>query len=90
MTVCKKCGGEGMYLKKVEGHGCYEVIHAICEYCHGKGEVEQTNEEWLKQASTEELAEFLAHKCGELFVFNSLYSVICVGFWVEWLKEKHN
>ena len=84
-----------MYLKKVEGRGCYEVIHAICEVCHGKGEVEQTNEEWLRQCSTEELAEFLFQH-GDCIgcpaskeICRECYNG-CKTAFMEWLQEKHN
>ena len=60
-----------------------------------------TNEEWLKQCTTEQLAEFLADKCNEV-VETVLSDASCdIGdidnddYWyrqadfVEWLKEKH-
>ena len=47
---CPICNGSG-----IDNHcdrlSCYE--------CGGSGEVEQTNEEWLKQCTTEELAKVL-------------------------------
>ena len=60
-----------------------------------------TNEEWLKQCTTEQLAGFLADKCSEV-VETVLSDASCdIGdidnddYWyrqadfVEWLKEKH-
>ena len=60
-----------------------------------------TNEEWLKQCTTEQLAWFLADKCNEV-VETVLSDASCdIGdidnddYWyrqadfVEWLKEKH-
>ena len=60
-----------------------------------------TNEEWLKQCTTEQLAGFLADECNEV-VETVLSDASCdIGdidnddYWyrqadfVEWLKEKH-
>lgn len=67
-----------------------------------KRKANMTNEEWLKQCTTEQLAEFLADKCNEV-VETVLSDASCdIGdidnddYWyrqadfVEWLKEKHN
>ena len=61
----------------------------------------QTNEEWLRSATTEQLAEFLADKCNEV-VDCVLLDASCVfgdvdqdDYWyrkvdmVEWLKQPH-
>ena len=64
---CPKCGGNGFVPTNVFG-----VNVAIkCDFCDGTGvfitnAVELlTNEEWIKSANTEQLAEFLS-KVGEL------------------------
>ena len=67
-----------------------------------KRKANMTNEEWLKQCTTEQLAEFLADKCNEV-VETVLSDASCdIGdidnddYWyrqadfVEWLKEKHD
>ena len=58
---------------------------------------EQTNEEWLRQASTEELAWFIADVCYELQddIWSNCEDTSCdycqtdKDYWVGWLKEKH-
>ena len=90
---CPECDGRG-YLEELlptKFMGRFTQYKAIeCSVCHGKGVV-QTNEEWLRQASTEELAKVL-------------YSVWVNGFFeqktsvpedinnliIAWLKEKHD
>ena len=56
---CQKCGGYGKILKKEKGKSCYEVSLSFCDKCHGSGEVEITNEEWLNTLPTEEKAKVL-------------------------------
>ena len=66
-----------------------------------KHKANMTNEEWLKQCTTEQLAEFLADKCNEV-VETVLSDASCdIGdidnddYWyrradfVEWLKQPH-
>lgn len=84
---CPKCGGEGKYFKKEKGNSCYVVSLSLCDMCHGSGEVEITNEEWLKSMSTEQFAEALAwiEDRGELPTVRKEN----VKAFEEWLKEKH-
>ncbi len=78
---CYRCNGSGV-----------DDDNILCYRCVGKGEIELTNEEWLKSLPTEKLA-------GKLTDFS---------FWlvptlqsderreyirskiIDWLKEKHN
>lgn len=90
---CEYCNGTG---KNKYGY------NQPCTNCYGKGFVEPlTNEEWLRSASTEQLAEFLADKCNEV-VETVLSDASCdIGdidnddYWyrradfVEWLKQPH-
>ena len=92
---CQYCNGTGEHINDANRM-------TTCEFCGGKGVVEPlTNEEWLKQCTTEQLAEFLADKCNEV-VETVLSDASCdIGdidnddYWyrqadfVEWLKEKH-
>ena len=92
---CKYCNGTGEHINDANRM-------TTCEFCGGTGVVEPlTNEEWLKQCTTEQLAEFLADKCNEV-VETVLSDASCdIGdidnddYWyrqadfVEWLKEKH-
>ena len=50
-----------------------------------------TNEEWFDSLSTEEKAEFLAKKCGEISCkfFLGEAEEIFSRYWVEWLKQPH-
>lgn len=62
---CPKCNGRGMIGKTVPnilvGKG-YIFADYECDQCNGSGEVSadepMTNEEWLKQCTTEQLAEW--------------------------------
>ena len=107
VILCPACGGTGkvvhpmMSMNGDEYTGEWEQHE--CEACNGTGVVEPlTNEEWLKQCTTEQLAEFLADKCNEV-VETVLSDASCdIGdidnddYWyrqadfVEWLKEKHD
>ena len=51
-----------------------------------------TNEEWLRQANTEQLAEWIATQCSNAVMENT-YDVSKLRkkrYWEEWLKEKLN
>lgn len=90
---CPKCGGYGKLLKKEKGKSCYEVSLSFCDKCHGSGEVEATNEEWLNNLSTEKKAEFLdgiARDGGDAIKrSNKSLIVYKHNFWEEWLKQPH-
>ena len=91
MTVCDLCKGTGKLLKP-----WYDTTGAmtgmtgdICFMCDGKGTIGEpmTNEEWLRQCNTEQLATFLAivQYDGTDLTLKKNH----VEKWVEWLKEKH-
>ena len=89
---CPKCNGDG-----------WDDEHMIkCLHCHGSGEVEQTNEEYLKSCNTEELAIFICNNLPqetegtlENRFWNALYSQYPIEPMnayhevMKWLKEKH-
>ena len=77
---CKHCDGDGVIVDVEYGHaGKYG-----CKYCDGKGVVEPlTNEEWLKSANTEQLAELLYDIRYDYQVPWKNKGV------VEWLKQPH-
>lgn len=89
---CPMCGGDGKVL--YPGVANYYVE---CGKCHGTGEVEQTNEEWLKSCNTEQLAEVLWERING--AFNSGYACCLlkqdkdyIGRYKrfkEWLKQPH-
>ena len=56
----------------------------ICEKCHYFEGI-QTNEEWLRQVTTEQLAEFL---CNVGFENETIVRKF-KSEWVEWLKQPH-
>ena len=71
--------------------------------CTGFKRKEQTNEEWLRNASTEELAEWLAdhsrNLASDCFNLHEPWhkdlnvlgdKVTKKDAWVEWLQEEHN
>lgn len=54
----------------------------------------QTNEEWIKSATTEELAEWIAKCIKDTIIFtngNRKYTdnIVSIKWWVEWLKQPH-
>ena len=59
-----------------------------CPQCHGSGEVQMTNEEYLKSCTTEQLATFLAivQYDGTDLTLKKNH----VEKWVAWLKQPHN
>ena len=87
---CPKCNGRGTV-------GYYDVDHFLdveCDRCNGSGEVEMTNEEWIKQCNTEQLAEWLRGvywHCHEIDCEHCNYPWRCMekGDIVEWLKQPH-
>ena len=59
---CKYCNGTGEHINDANRM-------TTCEFCGGTGVVEPlTNEKWLKQCTTEQLAEFLADKRNEVIL----------------------
>lgn len=94
---CPKCDGvgEGMFPIYIKGSPYQPNYweYRRCERCHGTGEVTLTNEEWLRQASTEELADIL----GDIAVSDVLYDKMRRPYYtdgkqavMEWLQEKHH
>ena len=79
---CPRCMGmrkivEYDYLRKV-------YYSHKCEHCNGTGEIEQTNEEWLKSCNTEEMAK-------------GIYECVMANSWsfresgvLRWLKQPHS
>lgn len=98
MTVCPKCNGRG---KTTEYDGLRKFwCDYKCEMCNGTGEVDMTNEEWLRSATTEQLAEWLSNTfdlcgagCSKCFVkelcFNEHINKMPSDLIVEWLKQHH-
>ena len=95
---CPMCKGGRKVLKKEKGDMGYIVRLAICDKCNGTGEVEMTNEEYIKSCSTDELAELIADICYGLLgdvagncgdVADGYYWQEYKSKWVEWLKEKY-
>ena len=50
---CQNCNGKGFY--------SVDWQKVRCEVCNGSGEKPMTNEEWIKQANTEQLAEWIVY-----------------------------
>ena len=83
---CPKCNGRGTV-------GYFHIDHFVdieCDRCNGSGEVQMTNEEWLRSATTEQLAGAIyewhtkGYARGRLEVdLNPITEV------VEWLKQPH-
>jgi len=91
---CGYCNGTGEHINDANRM-------TTCEFCGGTGVIKPlTNEEWLRQASTEEKALFLARLYGHsrkinlpelLFRNVGTREVTDVAEYIgKWLKEKHN
>ena len=91
MTECPKCKGYGIVGSAVpdilRGKG-HIFSSNECDMCHGSGEVPMTNEEWLRQCTTMELAEFIRKQRDD---WSDGWYSDCHRFEeiVEWLKEIH-
>ena len=82
--ICPECNGtKGFWRSNEDGTS---DLHD-CPACGGKGVVDpMTNEEWLRAASTEQLAECITN-----ISFNTGYDSYNVVYrkMVEWLKQPH-
>ena len=93
---CPKCKGKAEYFKEVfnDGKRRREIL-VECDMCHGSGEVEMTNEEWLRSATTEQLAESLfnimANNEFTLYLLHTEKKSVqeMKDAVVEWLKQPH-
>ena len=84
---CPKCNGHGFELL---ANRFGRIRKLECDLCNGTGYLPTTNEEWLRSATTEELAGkiYAWHTKGYArgkngLLLNSITEI------VEWLKEKH-
>ena len=98
MTVCYWCGAkdtiadvgkeldDGKY-KMVQCSKCKNAYYVLNKEKMNK-QKPQTNEEWLRSATTEQFATFLAivQYDGTDLTLKKNH----VEKWVEWLKEKHH
>ena len=87
---CPMCEGTGKEFWVIDG------VQEECQKCNGTGEIEQTNEEWLRTATTEELAQMLfnaittSHDFAEyLMHYENQSEQDITNAIVRWLKEKH-
>lgn len=91
---CKHCNGTGKvrgYFYEKTGVNKWEKVwgDSPCEECNGTGEIEVTNEEWLRQCTTEQLAEILFQE------YCNGRNDATTGDWegvdtyIRWLKQPH-
>lgn len=86
---CPRCRGNGSVPYHIDEDLFDETL---CPVCHGSGEIEVTNEEWLNTLPTEEKAEFLVK-----IVMTAMHPVKRGGVDMEkaieevteWLKKPH-
>lgn len=78
---CPMCGGTGQ--EKVYDKLTNTYIFIKCAYCNGSGKLLQTNEDWLRQCNTEQLAELLYDIRYDYQIPWKNKGV------VEWLKQPH-
>lgn len=91
---CKNCRGTGERHKiNWETGKVYIVQGEKCPVCGGKGEIVQTNEEWLCVLPMEKKAKVLRFLCngGDLddIARAKYYSAKEVKQYMDWLREKH-
>ena len=89
---CPKCNGRGTF-------GYFHIDHFVdieCDICHGSGEVEMTNEEWIKQCTTEQLADLMSRIVGCSNCPIPKDGRSCMGTYsgcwheiIKWLKQPH-
>ena len=97
---CKRCNGTGKIKQPMcNGGHCRKYT---CPYCNGTGEITQTNDDWRKTCSAEEVADFLCRllKGHDLLIgCLSLRTIINDEVEhgrngnqsvMEWLKERHD
>lgn len=94
---CKMCGGAGVVQGQAPG------LVSCCPACDGKGFIEQTNEEWLRSATTEQLADFVVkamilYDNSEMTVLEAIKNAVkndvklsnyFMESLLEWLKQPH-
>ena len=95
MSKCLRCNGIGR-IKAVEFVGVDEGVRDViilCPYCGGKGYVEQTNEEWFANLTTEEKAKVFYEITKKDFekLRKQFYGIANddIDAIAMWLKEKH-
>ena len=103
MTVCYWCGSkdtladvgkeldDGKY-KMVQCSKCKNAYYVVNKEKMNK-QKPQNNEEWIKQANTEQLAEWIAHQTMIALLENQNNHSLRMtypAYWVEWLKQPHH
>ncbi len=92
---CTHCNGTGKRFvptnkNAITGNG----YTADCLFCNGTGEIEVTNEEYIRSCSTEELAEFLWEIVSDYILWDKMHEPQYGGnpkqAFIDWLKEKYN
>lgn len=81
---CKNCNGNG---RVTIGWDSYP-----CDFCHGTGEIEQTEQEYLQSCDTEQLAELLKKHMNCNFCPMNLKCEDmrdCIKHIRTWLKQPH-
>ena len=102
MTVCYWCGSkdtladvgkeldDGKY-KMVQCSKCKNAYYVVNKEKMNK-QKPQNNEEWIKQANTEQLAEWIAHQTMIALLENQNNHSLRMtypAYWVEWLKQPY-
>ena len=87
---CKHCNGTGK-IKMPTFDDAMPILEEDCGKCHGTGEIEVTNEEYIRSCSTEELAEVLLeiYKDG-INDYKTDWWEDSKEDWMDWLKEEHH
>lgn len=80
---CKACNGTGVLVAPIYENDEIGFVDKTyqCYCCHGRGVIEQTNEEWFCNLDTEDKAREISDMTAQ-------------GYWSKelvekWLKEKH-
>ena len=93
---CPNCNGTGKEYSFYDGaESVWKDV--ICPTCNGTGEVGQTNEEWLRQCTTEQLADLMSRMVGCSNCPIPKDGRNCMGTYsgcwheiIKWLKQPHH
>ena len=79
--LCPKCNGRGEYFFDDHCQGTWvEYVYPL------------TEQEWIQTATTEQLAEWIAHQTMIALLENQNNHSLRMtypAYWVEWLKQPH-
>ena len=82
---CPKCNGTGTCC-------VWDKETFYCKLCHGTGEIEQANFNFMQSCTMEEMAELISSEVQEQISLYKYYKTpkrFSKISYIQWLKEKH-